>query len=73
MKNFFLKISRKLSFFQIRFLLIILYVFIISPIALIWKLIRKDPLSKRWDGDMNSYMLKYDSGEVDINKMERPY
>jgi len=73
MKERFLKLSRKISFLQVRFLLILLYILIISPMALIWKLIRKDPLNRAWKKSSNSYMIKYEESDINIQSMDRPY
>jgi len=72
-KEKFIKLSQKISYFQIRLLLALLYVFVISPIAVIWKVIRKDPLSRKIDKNSKSYYVYYQNADIDIKNLAKPY
>ena len=73
MKEKFLLLSKKISYFQTRLLLSIIYIFVISPIALIWKLIGKDPMDRKWKEDKKTFMIKYPESEIVIEQLDKPY
>lgn len=73
MKEKFLKLSKVISKLQIRFLLVLLYIFIISPMSIIWRLISKDPLARKIDKGSSSYYINYKEGELELKEFTKPY
>ena len=55
-----MKFGRTLGDLQARILLAIIFYLVIFPLGVIWKLIGKDPMGKKFSPESNSYFVTSD-------------
>ena len=54
----FTKVAHAIGWFNTRVILVLVYYLILTPIGLIMKLFRKDPLNRRLDKNAQTYWIK---------------
>lgn len=62
-----------LGWFVSRFLLSVIFFGAVSPIAIIMKILKKDPLSRKIDRNAESYWIKREENELTPQKYEKLY
>jgi len=62
-----------LGFFMSRFILCILYYFVLTPIGVIMRLFGKDLLDQRWDKEAQSYWIKRERKPFEKRQYEKLY
>lgn len=63
---FMLKISGYMGWLNTRILLVVMYYIIFTPVALLFKLSGKDPLSRHFDRDATTYWMKREEERKDV-------
>jgi len=63
---FMLKISGYMGWLNTRILLVVMYYIIFTPVALLFKLLGKDPLSRHFDRDATTYWMKREEERKDV-------
>lgn len=66
-----LKLGDILGWINTRIILGIIYFTIFTPIALLFKIIKKDPMTRSFDPNASTYRIQSES--VSIKHMENPY
>ncbi len=56
-----------------RLLLLLSFVLLVTPIALIMKLVRRDPMARKWDPEAPTYWMDRPSAEDQAEAYEKPY
>jgi hypothetical protein len=60
-----LRIAGYMGWFNTRLILVIVYYLVFTPVAVLYRLMGKDPLSRSFDRDAATYWRKKDPGERD--------
>lgn len=66
-----MKFARIAQWVNTRIILLLLYYFMILPIGLLRRLLRKDSMQRKFDRQLKSY--RNELGKADHNDMEKPY
>jgi hypothetical protein len=61
-----LRLSRYMGWLNTRIILIVLYYLIFTPVALIYRIVGRDPLSRKFEPEKQSYWIKKERDDRDV-------
>ena len=71
--NGWMVVALTIGFFMSRILLSLIFFLIFTPVGLVFRLLKKDPLARKADPTANSYWIKRDENQNDPEDAERQF